>query len=263
MQAAGVPIIPGTTEPVASAEEVVRLGEGDRLPAPDQGGGGRRRQGHEGRPRRRRSGGGVRVGPARGAVVLRRPERLRRALPRGPAPRRGAGSRRRARQRHPPRRARLHDAATPPETGRGDAVARGRRGAARPHRPDRGRRRPRGRLPLGRDDRGPARPGRLLLLHGDEHAHPGRAHRHGGGHGPRSRPRADLGRGRRAAIAAPGGRPLPGPRDRVPDQRGGPVGGVPPLAGADHALPRAVGPGGARRLRRRRGVGRSPSSTTR
>jgi acetyl-CoA/propionyl-CoA carboxylase biotin carboxyl carrier protein len=27
MQAAGVPIIPGTTEPVGSAEEVVRLGE--------------------------------------------------------------------------------------------------------------------------------------------------------------------------------------------------------------------------------------------
>ena len=33
MQAAGVPIIPGTTDPVGSAEEVVALGDGDRLPA--------------------------------------------------------------------------------------------------------------------------------------------------------------------------------------------------------------------------------------
>ena len=49
--------------------------------------------------------------------------------------------------------------------------------------------------------------GRRLLLHGDEHAHPGRAHGHGAGHRPRPRPRAGADRGRRAAIAAPGGRP--------------------------------------------------------
>ena len=46
-----------------------------------------------------RGGAGVRVGAARGAVVLRRRVRLRRAVPRGPAARRGAGARRRARQR--------------------------------------------------------------------------------------------------------------------------------------------------------------------
>ena len=33
MQAAGVPIIPGTTDPVGSAEEVVALGERARVPA--------------------------------------------------------------------------------------------------------------------------------------------------------------------------------------------------------------------------------------
>ena len=73
-----------------------------------------------------RGGAGVRVGAARGAVVLRRRVGVRRALPRGSAPRRGAGARRRARQRDPPRRARLHDPAPPPEARRGDAVAGGR-----------------------------------------------------------------------------------------------------------------------------------------
>ena len=74
-----------------------------------------------------RGGARVRVGAARGREVLRRRPRLRRALPRGSAPRRGAGARGRARQRDPPRRARLHDPAPPPEARRGDALARGRR----------------------------------------------------------------------------------------------------------------------------------------
>ena len=130
MQAAGVPIIPGTTDPVGSAEESSRSA-GDRLPAADQGRRRRGRQGHEGRRAAGRGGAGVRVRAARRAVLLRRRVGLRRALPRGPAPRRGAGARRRARERHPPRRARLHDPAPPPEARRGDAVAGGRRGAAR------------------------------------------------------------------------------------------------------------------------------------
>ncbi len=255
MQAAGVPIIPGTTDPVASADEVVRLGEEIGYPllikaAAGGGGKGMKVVRDAGQAEAR-----LRLGAARRAVVLRRPVRLRRALPRGPAPRRGAGARRRPRRGDPPRRARLHDPATAPEAGRGDAVAGGRRGAPRPDRDDRGGRRPRLRLPLGGDGRGPARPGRLLLLHGDEHPDPGRAHGDRAGDGPRSRPRADLGRGRRAAIAASGGRPHPGPRDRVPDQRRGPGAGVPADPGADHALPRAVGPGGARRLGRRGGDG--------
>ena len=113
------------------ADEVVPARRGDRIPAPDQGRGRRRRQGDEGR--RRRGGGGacLRVRAARGGEVLRRLVGLRRALPRGSAPRRGPGARRCARQRHPPRRARLHDPAPPPEARRGDAVAGGRRRAPR------------------------------------------------------------------------------------------------------------------------------------
>ena len=101
---------------------------------------------------------------------------------------------------HPPRRARLLDAAPPPEARRGDALPGRRRRAAGAHRRDRRRRGARRRLPLGRDDRVPARPGRLVLLHGDEHAHPGRAHGHRAGHRARPGPRADPGRGRRAAL---------------------------------------------------------------
>ena len=48
MQAAGVPIIPGTTEPVALRRGAARARRGDRLPTAHQGGGGRRRQGDGG-----------------------------------------------------------------------------------------------------------------------------------------------------------------------------------------------------------------------
>ena len=156
MQAAGVPIIPGTTDPVDSAEEVVALGGEIGYPLlikAAAGGGGK---GMKVVALGGRSGAGVRVGAARGAVVLRRPVGLRRALPRGSAPRRGAGARRRPRQRDPPRRARLHDPAPPPEAGRGDALAGCHARAARADRRDRRRRRARRRLPLRRDDRGPA-----------------------------------------------------------------------------------------------------------
>ena len=54
MQAAGVPIIPGTTDPVGSVDELLALGDEIGYPAPDQGGGRRRRQGHGGSARRRR-----------------------------------------------------------------------------------------------------------------------------------------------------------------------------------------------------------------
>ena len=253
--AAGVPVVPGTTEPLESPDELVRLGDGARLAARDQGIRRRRRQGAQGR---RRAGGGrarVRVRPPRGRGLLLRRDRLRRAVPRGSAPRRGAGARRRARQRHPPGRAGLHDPAPPPEARRGDAVAGGRRRPARAHRPDRRRRRARRRLPLGGHDRGPSVARRRVLLPGDEHAHPGRAHRHRDGHGRRPRPRAGSHRGRRAAMAAPGGRPPRRARDRVPGQRGGPSNGFLPVAGADHALPRAGGTRCPGRLGRRGRLG--------
>ena len=249
MRAAGVPIIPGTTDPVESAEEVRRLGDELGWPVAikaSAGGGGK----------------GFRVvredddverafetARREGEAYFADPDGVRREIPRGPAPRRGAGSRRRARERDPPRRARLHDPAPPPEAGRGDAVARGRRHAPRADRGDRRRGRARGRLPLGRDDRGPARPRRQLLVHGDEHAHPGRAHGHRGRHRPRPRPRAGADRRRRAAVAAPGGRPADRPRDRVPDQRRGCLRRLSAGAGSDLRLPRARRAGRAGRLR--------------
>ena len=91
----------------------------------------------------RRVGGRAREGlrgrRARGREVLLRPHRLRRALPARPAPRRGPGAGRRARQRHPPGRARLLGAAPPPEADRGEPRAGGRPRAARAHRQDRRR----------------------------------------------------------------------------------------------------------------------------
>ena len=148
MQAAGVPIVPGTTEPVGSAEEVVALGEelGYPLVVKAAAGGGGKGMQVVASPDEAASA--FESAQREGRVVLRRRGRLRRALPRGPAPRRGAGARRRARQRDPPRRARLHDPAPPPEARRGDAVAGGVARAPRADRADRGRRRARRRLPL-------------------------------------------------------------------------------------------------------------------
>ena len=77
MQAAGVPIIPGTTDPVGSVEELLGARRVDRLSAADQGGGGRRRQGdgdrRVARPTpsarsRRRAGRASRTSPTRAST---------------------------------------------------------------------------------------------------------------------------------------------------------------------------------------------------
>ena len=65
-----------------------------------------------------------------------------------------------------------------------------------------GRRGAGGRLRSRRDDRGSPVSGRPVLLPGDEHAHPGRAHRHRDGHRHRSRARAAPDRARRAAVGS-------------------------------------------------------------
>ena len=122
MQAAGVPIIPGTTDRSAGRRAAPlgdELGYPLLIKAAAGGGGKGMEEVHDpaqaeqafARARRR-------------AVVLREPGRLRREADRRPAACRGAGARRLARQRRPPRRARLHDPAAPPEADRGDAVAR-------------------------------------------------------------------------------------------------------------------------------------------
>ena len=131
MQAAGVPIIPGATEPVETVAEVLRLGEEVGYPLivkAAAGGGGKGMKLVAAPDEAERA---FESAQREGEKYFADGARLRRALPRGPAPRRGAGAGRRARERDPPRRARLHDPAPPPEAGRGDAVACGRRGAAR------------------------------------------------------------------------------------------------------------------------------------
>jgi acetyl-CoA/propionyl-CoA carboxylase biotin carboxyl carrier protein len=73
MAAAGVPVVPGTTEPVTSADEVLRLGDELGWPLAIKGGGGRRRQGPEGRAGPGRGGARLRVGPAEGQAYFADP----------------------------------------------------------------------------------------------------------------------------------------------------------------------------------------------
>ena len=221
MRAAGVPVVPGTTMPATSVEDVLAAAERRRLPDRRQGVGRRRREGDARRSLRRRGRACLRELPARGRGVLRGLGRLRRALPRGSAARRGPGPRRLPRQRRSPRRARLHDPAAASEARRGDAVACGRRRAPRAHRDDRDRRRSRGRLSIRGNDRGPARRRRCVLLPRDEHARAGGAHRHRGRDWDRHRARADPCRGRGAAVRDPGRRRASRSRHRMPDQRRG------------------------------------------
>ena len=104
-------------------------------------------------------------------------------------------------------------------------------------------------------DRGPAVRGRRVLLPGDEHARAGRALRDRGGHRRRHRARADPDRGGRGAVLRPGRHPLARARDRVPDQRRGRGEELRSGAGHGHALPRAVRARRARRLRRAERLG--------
>ena len=187
---------------------------------------------------------------ARGREVLLRRDRLPRALPARPAPRRGPGPRRRARQRDPPRRARLLGPAPPPEAHRGVARAGRRRrrcasGSARsastPPRPSTTSARARSRACC---------PGRRVLLPRDEHPRAGRAlrdrdddrRRHRQGGHPRRRRRAAVGQ-RRTTSCCAATRSSAASTPRTP-RRTSP----PPRAGSAHYREPA-GPGRARRLR--------------
>ena len=179
--AAGVPILPGSREPLASAESARRLAEEIGYPVilkAAAGGGGR----------------GMRVvtrleeidsqfHTARNEALegVRRRLALPREVPGRAAPHRGAGARRSPRPHDPPRRARVLDPAPPPEADRGVAVDRAHARPAPPHHRSRGRARGARALRERGHHRVPARRRRALLLHGDEHAHPGRApgHRRG------------------------------------------------------------------------------------
>ena len=163
----------------------------------------------------------------------------------------GDGDGRRARRG----RARVQRAAPPPEAARGVALAVPQRGDAAGALRRRARRRARDALPQRRHDRVPARRRPVLLLHGDEHAAPGRASRERGGDGHRPRAHAAAPRDGGAAAGA-GHRADARPRDRVPHQRRGPVARVPAVARAAAPLPAAARPRRARRHARLRGLHR-------
>ena len=177
-----------------------RARRGDRLPAPDQGGGGRRRQGDGGRAlaRRRRSRRSRRRG-ARGSRTSRTPTSTSRS---------SSSTRATSRCRCSPTRT-ATSSISASATARSSAATRSSSRRRRRRRSTRSCARGSARsASTRRARRATARPGRSracsrgrrLLLHGDEHAHPGRAHGDRDGHRARPRARADPRRARRAAL---------------------------------------------------------------
>ena len=201
--AAGVPTVPGSPGPVDSVDEALAFARKAGYPVilkASAGGGGRGNARGAGRARALRR---VRNRARRGREGVRQRRGLSREVPREPAPRRVPGLRRLPGKHPPSRRARMLDPAPAPEADRGGALGRARGGPAAAH----GGGRDRGREVRGvherRHRRVPPRRRRQVLLHGDEHAAPGRASHHRGGHGARPRQGADRrGRGGAAVLRA-------------------------------------------------------------
>ena len=122
-QKAGVNIVPGYLDDIATTDEAVKIAKDIGYPGDDEGLGRRRRQGHAARLEREGRARGLREREARGARQLRRRPRVHREVHRGAAPYRDPGARRPARQHPLSERARMLDPAPPPEGGRGSAVA--------------------------------------------------------------------------------------------------------------------------------------------
>ena len=129
-----VPVVPGIARPGLTDDELIDGGRRGRLPGADQAVRRRRRQGHA---------PGHRAGQLADALASARREAasafgddtpVPRALRAATPPHRGADARRCARQRRPPRRARVQPAAPPPEGRRGGALAAARSGDPRPDR---------------------------------------------------------------------------------------------------------------------------------
>ncbi len=158
--------------------------QGRRLPGDPQGLGGWRRPRDADRPPGRGPRPELPRGAGRGPGGLRGARRLHREVRRRSAPHRDPGDGGQQGQRGAPRRARVLHPAPAPEDHRGGSLRR-RVGEAPPS--DGKNRRGGGRRGAVRergDDRVPARQGRQLLLHGDEHPDSGRAR----GDGARDRP---------------------------------------------------------------------------
>ena len=104
MTAAGVPIVPGGTDPLALRRSGARSGKRDRLSGHAQGFRRRRRQGNATGARGKRTRCGIPGSDLRGRRQLQRRLGLHRALRRAAAPRRDPGARRPSRPDRLPRR---------------------------------------------------------------------------------------------------------------------------------------------------------------
>ena len=157
MEEAGVPVVPGTMEPLTSAEEALATARAIGFPVAFKTAGGGGRQGLSRRAHREAEGAAAfEQAASEGERFFANGDVYVERVPRGSAPRRGADPRRRARQRRPPRRARLLDPAAAPEARRGVARADRHARAARADLRDRRRGRARRRLPRRRHRRGAA-----------------------------------------------------------------------------------------------------------
>ncbi len=261
---AGVPIVPGMLEPIATdsmpaAAELAKAASevGFPLLIKAAAGGG-------GRGMRRVDATGdlleaLAAAAPRGRAGVRGRVGLPRALRRGRPACRGPAAGRQPGRHRGPRRAGLLHAAAPPEAGRRGARPGPRAGAARGPRRH-GRARGQGRRAAERRDRRvPVRTRRLDVLPRGQRAAPGRARRDRARDRPRPRRRADPYRGWRAALARPSGpqpwrSSTPKPRHRAAHQRRGPWSRLPAGARPADSMARAVRPGHPHRLRCRGGL---------
>ena len=137
MKKAGVPILPGSDGPIENEEKALKLAKEIGYPGHHQGDGRRRRPRDARRADGRRALARGQDGAARGRGGVRRRRRLHREVRRVAAPHRVSDSRRPARGRRAPGRARVLHSAAPSEADRGVAVA----GAQREDAPQDGRHR--------------------------------------------------------------------------------------------------------------------------
>ena len=200
----GIPCVPGSEGGVTDEAEAQEDRRRDRLSGADQGRGRRRRARHEGRA----LGGRPRCMRSPPRAPRRRPPSATtpstREVPRKAAPHRDPGARRRQRRCDPSRRARLL-AAAPASEGLGGRPLPG---------PQRRRARSASAAssPTAMRELSYAGAGTVeflyedgaVLLHRDEHAHPGRASGDRDDHRHRPRQRADQGRGRLADLGQAG-----------------------------------------------------------